>query len=442
MTAMFPAPMDSHTMLRFLIGLVVLLLTARLLGSLARRLGLPAVVGELMAGVLLGPSLLAALLPGVAHALVPGDAATMHVIDGVAQLGVLLLVGVTGSHLQADTMRRHRRTALSVSLWGLAVPMSLGVGLGFLLPLPAGNEGAADRWIYALFLGIAMGVTALPVIAKTLADMDLLHRRIGQVILTAGTVDDTVCWLLLSILAAAATGAVTLGGMAFAVLAPIGFAAAAATLGRVLVRLIMRRAAAAEGAGASVSAAVLVVLSGATIAHALRLEPIFGAFVAGLLVGAPGAADHTKLAALRTMVMAVLAPIFLATAGLRMDLTALAEPKVALAGAVVLVVAIGGKFAGAYVGARLSGLRGREGLALGAGMNARGVVEVVVASTGLRLGVLDVAAYTTIVLLAIVTSLMAAPLLRLAMRGIPETGTEHAARIGDDVRPRSPAPVA
>ncbi|MGW4941971.1 cation:proton antiporter [Actinoplanes sp. NPDC004185] len=441
MTAMFPAPMDSPTMLRFLIGLVVLLLAARLLGALARRLGMPAVVGELMAGVLLGPSLLAELAPGVAHALIPDDAATMHVIDGVAQLGVLLLVGVTGSHLQTDTMRRHRRTALSVSLWGLAVPMVLGVGLGLLLPTP-GDDGAADRWIYALFLGVAMGVTALPVIAKTLADMDLLHRRIGQVILTAGTVDDTVCWLLLSILAAAATGAVTLGGMAFAVLAPIVFGAAAATLGRVLVRLIMRRAAAAEGAGASVAAAVLVVLAGATIAHALRLEPIFGAFVAGLLVGAPGAADHTKLAALRTMVMAVLAPIFLATAGLRMDLTALAEPGVALTGAVVLVVAIGGKFAGAYVGARLSGLGGREGLALGAGMNARGVVEVVVASTGLRLGVLDVPAYTTIVLLAIVTSLMAAPLLRLAMRGIPETGAEHAARIGDDARPRSPASVA
>jgi len=433
----FPAPMDPHTMLRFLLGLVVLLLAARLLGGLARRLGLPAVVGELMAGVLLGPSLLAGLLPGVAHALLPGDAATMHVIDGVAQLGVLLLVGVTGSHIQAGTIRRYRRTALSVSLWGLVIPMSLGVGLGLLLPTPAGT----DRWIYALFLGVAMGVTSLPVIAKTLADMDLLHRRIGQVILTAGTVDDTVCWLLLSILAAAATGAVTVGGMAFAVLAPIVFAAAAATLGRVVVRFVMRRAAAAEGAGASVAAAVLVVLTGATIAHALRLEPIFGGFVAGLLVGAPGAADQAKLAPLRTVVMAVLAPIFLATAGLRVDLTALAEPRVALAGAAVLAVAVVSKFAGAYLGARLSGLDGREGLALGAGMNTRGVVEVVVASAGLRLGVLDVPAYTTIVLLAIVTSVMAAPLLRLSMRGIPETGTEQDLRIGDAVRPRSPSPV-
>ena len=437
----FPAPMDPHTMLRFLLGLVVLLLAARLLGGLARRLGLPAVVGELMAGVVQGPSLLAGFLPGVARALLPGDAATMHVIDGVAQLGVLLLVGVTGSHIQAGTIRRYRRTALSVSLWGLVIPMSLGVGLGLLLPTPAGAGGGTDRWIYALFLGVAMGVTSLPVIAKTLADMDLLHRRIGQVILTAGTVDDTVCWLLLSILAAAATGAVTVGGMAFAVLAPIVFAAAAATLGRVVVRFVMRRAAAAEGAGASVAAAVLVVLTGATIAHALRLEPIFGGFVAGLLVGAPGAADQAKLAPLRTVVMAVLAPIFLATAGLRVDLTALAEARVALAGTAVLAVAVVSKFAGAYLGARLSGLDGREGLALGAGMNTRGVVEVVVASAGLRLGVLDVPAYTTIVLLAIVTSVMAAPLLRLSMRGIPETGTEQDLRIGDAVRPRSPSPV-
>jgi Kef-type K+ transport system membrane component KefB len=316
--------------------------------------------------------------------------------------------------------------------------MAGGVGLGFLLPSPA--AGGLDRWIYALFLGVAMGVTALPEIAKTLADMRLTHRTVGQLILTAGTVDDTVCWLLLSVLTALATGTVSAGGVAFAVVAPIVFAAVAATVGRVVVRHVMRRAAAADGPGATCATAVLFVLIGAVAAQALRLEPIFGAFVAGVLVGAPGAADRAKLASLRTVVLAVLAPIFLATAGLRMDLRELSDGSVALAGLAVLAVAIGGKFAGAYVGARLSGRSSREGLAIGAGMNARGVVEVVVATTGLRLGVLDVPAYTTIVLVAIVTSVMAAPLLRLAMRGIPEDDDERGDRI-DDPPVRNPVAV-
>jgi Kef-type K+ transport system membrane component KefB len=154
------------------------------------------------------------------------------------------------------------------------------------------------------------------------------------------------------------------------------------------------------------------------------MEAVFGAFVVGILLGLPGTVDLAKMAPLRTVVLSVLAPIFMATAGLRMDLTALRRVDVALAAVAILVLAVVGKFAGAYVGARLRRMSRWEAMALGAGMNARGVVEVIIATVGLRLGVLTTATYTIVVLVAVVTSLMAPPVLRRAMRRITQNDEE------------------
>jgi Kef-type K+ transport system membrane component KefB len=170
---------------------------------------------------------------------------------------------------------------------------------------------------------------------------------------------------------------------------------------------------------------VVLVLLSAAGTQALGLEPILGAFLAGILIGASGRVDPDWENPLRTFVMAVLAPVFFATAGLRMDLTALVRPVVLLTALGVLVVAVASKLAGAYLGARVARLSHWEGLALGAGLNARGVIQVVVATVGLRVGILSVEAYTVIVLVAIVTSSMAAPMLRYAVRRIAVTGEDR-----------------
>jgi Kef-type K+ transport system membrane component KefB len=240
-------------------------------------------------------------------------------------------------------------------------------------------------------------------------------------------VTDAVGWFLLSVVSAMAVGGVHGGRVAVTIGALIGFVLAAALLGRPLVRWLFKLAGRSSDSGPSVATAVVVILGGAASTQALGLEAVFGAFVAGALIGAPGMGEvvsPVRLASLRTFVLWVGAPIFLATAGLRMDLTALRQPTVLVSALVVLAVAILGKFAGAYLGGRLSRLSPRECLALGAGMNARGVVEVVVALAGLRLGVLTPATYTIIVLVAVVTSLMAPPLLRRAMAGIDATAAE------------------
>lgn len=415
-------PLGGHQLFLFLLQVTVLLVLAFWLGRAAKRFGMPAVVGELLAGVLLGPSLLGALAPGFSGWLLPADREQVHLLEAAGQLGVLLLVGVTGSHLDLAALRRRRATAARVSLGGLLIPLALGLGLGYLLPR-ALLGGDTQRGVFAIFMGVTMCVTAIPVIAKTLSDLGMLHRDVGQLVLAAGLIDDAVGWFLLSLVSALATFGVTAGQVSLSVLYLVGFLAFAVAV-RPAVRRILRWADGSDQPGTTAAVTVIIVLLGAAITQALGMEAVFGAFVAGIVVGAPGAANQRKLAPLRTVVLSVLAPLFLATAGLRMDLTVLADVDTALAAAAVLAVAVAGKLAGAYAGARLSRLSHWESLAIGAGMNARGVVEIVIASVGLRLGVLTLASYTIVVLVAIVTSVMAPPLLRLAMARVAQTEEE------------------
>jgi K+:H+ antiporter len=434
-----PPSLGGHSLLVFLLAVATLLLIATLLGRLAGRLGMPAVVGELTTGVLLGPSLLGHAAPGVVNWLLPTGAEQMHLLDAVGQIGILLLVGLTGTHLDVAMVRRRKATAVRISLGGLLLPLALGLVAGYLLASSLTGAVGDDQLLFAAFMGVAMCVSAIPVIAKTLTDMRLLHRDVGQLTLAAGTVDDAIGWFLLSVVSMAATVGLSAGHVVKAVVYLIGFVVLAAVAGRPLARTAMRLADRSDQAGPTVATAVVIVLLGAATTQALGMEPVFGAFVAGILVGLPRAASQAKLAGLRTVVLSVLAPVFLASAGLRMDLTALGRPTVALAALVVLSVAVLGKFAGAYAGARLSRLSRWEGLAIGAGMNARGVVEVVVALTGLRLGLLNVASYTVVVLVAIVTSLMAPPLLRYATARIEHSEDERLRKIEHDTWNGSPA---
>jgi Kef-type K+ transport system membrane component KefB len=175
----------------------------------------------------------------------------------------------------------------------------------------------------------------------------------------------------------------------------------------------------------SVAVAVVTLLLFGAGTQAVGMEPILGTFLGGILIGSSGRSNLEWLAPMRTFVLAVLAPIFFATAGLRMDLTALGRPEILVSAIAVLTVAIAGKFIGAYLGARMTRLSHWEGVALGAGLNARGVIEVIIAMVGLRLGILGTAAYTVIVLVAVVTSLMAPPILRLAARRIRTTSADR-----------------
>ena len=410
-----PPPIAADSLWLFLLQVGVLLTLALLLGRLAVRFHLPPLVGELLAGIVLGPSVLGAAAPSFTSWLFPPDAQQAHLLDSVAQIGVVLLVGLTGFSLDLGQLRRQIKPAVGVSVGGVLVPVGSGVLTGYLLPasvVPAG----VDRVVFALFVGVAMGVSAIPVIAKTLTDMGLVHTRVGRLILTAGVFDDAIGWLLLSIVSAMAVTGVHPGLVLLSLGQLAGFLLAAALVARPLVRLALNRANRSSGPGPVIVTVAAVVLLGAAAGQALRLEAVFGAFVAGVVVGSCPGFDRTRLEPLRIMVISVLAPLFLATVGLRVTLADLMDGSTPAVAAVVLVIAVASKFGGGYAGGRAGGLGHWDALSVGAGLNARGVVGIIVASVGRSLGLLTPGMYATVLLLAITTSLMAPVVLRWTTR--------------------------
>ncbi|AEM84237.1 sodium/hydrogen exchanger [Streptomyces violaceusniger Tu 4113] len=429
LTAAAPvAPLGGHSAVLLLTQLTVLVVSAHLLGRLAKRVGLPAVVGELGVGVLLGPSVFGQFVPRASDWVFPQQAGQFHLLDSVALLGVLVLVGVTGISLDFTLVRRRGGTVAWISLLGLVIPFGLGAVVAMKLLPGVLRPQHAQPTVFALFLGVALCVSAIPVIAKTLLDMGLIHRNVGQLILAAGTMDDIVGWLLLSVVSAMAADGLHTGTVLGPILHLAGLLLVLTVLGRPLVRGAMRWAQRSQSSAAVVVTAVAVLLMCATGTAALGLEPVFGAFLGGILIGTSSAVSLGSLAPLNNGLSATLAPVFFATAGLRMDMGALGQPAVLGGALLILGVAILGKFAGALLGGLTGRLNRWEILALGAGMNARGVVQLVVAAVGLRLGVLNTQSYTIIVLTAVITSVMAPPLLRLAMRRLEITAQEESRR--------------
>lgn len=418
-----PPPIAAHSLLLFLLQVGLLLGAALLLGRLARHLNMPAVVGELVAGVLFGPTLLGHVAPRLDTWLLPATATQFHLLDAVGQIGVVLLVGVTGIEIDFGLVRRQGPTALRVGLAGLIIPLGLGIAAGLLAPHELLSAGGS-RGAFALFVGVAMCVSALPVIAKTLSDMHLLHRNIGQLTIASGVVDDVIGWLLLSVVSAIAASKIRGGTVAMSVVYLALCVLVTATVARPLTRAAFARAQRSPESGPTITTAVLVIVLCAATTQAMGFEAAFGAFLGGLLIGSAGKVDLGRLAPLRAVVMSVFAPLFFATAGLRVDLSKLGHPVPLIAAIVALLIAVGGKFAGAYIGAVSSRLSRWEALALAGGMNARGVIQIVVATVGLSVGVLDTTTYTIVILVAIITSLMAPPILRRAMPHILQTEEE------------------
>ena len=415
-----------HDILVLLVQVAVLLLTARAMGEIARRLGQPAVVGEISAGILLGPSLLSGFIPAIGAWIVPGTPLSGYLLEVVALFGALFLLLITGLETDLGLIRQHARTAIGVSMGGIIVTLVTGFALGWSLPDELlGNPGDPQgRLVFAMFVATAMSISAIPVIAKVLMDLNLMRRDIGQTIIAAGMSDDTIGWMLLSIVAGlAGTGVITGGAIFQAVGSVVLFMAASFTLGRWLVKrsldFVQDEVRAPDRL---VTLVIVLTLAWGAVTQALGLEAVLGAFVMGILFGQqPRLPDevHDKL---NTISLAVFTPIFFAVAGLKVNARVLLEPDLLFITLLVIAVASGGKVLGTYLGARLIGKRDHwTALSFGAGLNARGAMEIIIATIGLELGILSQEMFSIIVVMAMATSLMAPPALRWVLaRVTPE----------------------
>ncbi len=422
-------PLGHHQLLLVLLELSLLLLLSRGLGEVMRRINFPPVVGELLAGVLLGPSLFGLLFPNLYAEVFPQSQQQSDLLSVVSWLGVLCLLVVTGLETDLKLIIRKGKTALLISLGGIVIPFVTGFVLGWFLP----ESFLADpnkRLVFSLFIATAMSISAVPVIAKVLMDLNLIRRDIGQVTLAAGMTDDTIGWILLSVVSGlASSGKFDFGTVFRSVSAAILFLAITFTIGRTIVDQILRWVDDKVG-GVTASLSVLLVLSfsAAAFTQYLGIEAALGAFVVGILAGQSRRFSREAGHILEVFTAGFLAPIFFASAGLKVNLIALLNPQTLVFGLLVLTVACVGKFTGAYIGSRAGGLSHWEGMAMGSGMNARGAMEIVVATIGLSLGVLNPQMYSIILMVAIITSLMAPPLLRWSLSKVT-IGEEERSRL-------------
>lgn len=411
-------PPAEHQVLVFLAQLAVILVLARLLGQLMRSIGQPAVIGELAAGLILGPSALGVVAPDVYGWLFPSDAVQSAMLFSVGWLGVLLLLVITGFEIDLRLIRKLGRAAGWVSVSSLVVPMAFGFAVGLAMPVLFLGE-ADDRLFFALFMGVALSISSLPVVAKVLTELGLMRRNFAQLTMAVATVNDVVGWILLGLIAGLVqSGTLSLSDLGTTLGALAGFLVLAFTVGQVVVNGVFRRLQRRQsGQAAGVAFIVILALVAGVATQAIGVEAVLGTFVVGMLVGRSNFRQREAERHLETATLSVFAPLFFATAGLRVDLSLLNERDVLVWSLVVVGVASISKFLGAILGGMKSHLAFRESAALGVGLNARGALEIVVAAVGLSLGILNRASYSVVVLMAMATSIMAPPMLRALTRG-------------------------
>ena len=399
--------MNSHQAAVLLLDLALILTISRVFGALAGRLGQPPVVGELFAGILVGPTLMHG---AIARVLFPLDGRPF--LSTLANLGVALFMFAVGLEIDQTPLKGRLRRALSVSTGAIVGPLSLAIPLGLYL---AQHHATANRPSFVLFICAAMSVTAFPVLARILADAGLLRSALGGVALACAAINDVVAWSLLGVVVAVVTGAVQWQlalslpylVLMFSVVRPL-----LARLGRAAddtQRLSDR--------GFAIVLAGLLLSSGFT--EAIGLHFIFGAFLFGIVMPRSTRLHEQVLGSVERLSSTLLLPVYFVVAGLQVNLSGLGGVELGEL-MLILLVAVVGKFGGAFVGARVQGVPGRDALVLGALMNTRGLTELVILTVGFQLGVLGGRVYSLMAVMALITTAMTGPLLHLLRRASRE----------------------
>jgi Kef-type K+ transport system membrane component KefB/nucleotide-binding universal stress UspA family protein len=429
--------LNSSTEPAFIAEIVVLLVMGRLLGEVAQRFGQPPIMGQLLAGIVLGPSLFGALFPHLREMLFPASVEQKSMLQAVSQLGILMLLLLTGMETDLALVRKVRTSAILIALSGIAVPFVCGFALGEVLPASLLPD-AGKRLLTALFLGTALSISSIKIVAMVVRDMNFMRRNLGQIIVASAIIEDTAGWIVISItLGIASRGMVDAMSLAKTVLGIAVFLGASFTVGRPLVFRLIRWVNDTFQSEFAVITTILVIMGGmALITAALGVQTVLGAFVAGVLIGESPILTRHIDAQLRGLIVALFMPVFFAMAGLSADLRILGNQQLLfLTGGLILIASLG-KFSGAWLGAKLSGLSGREGIALGCAMNARGSTEIIVATIGLTAGALTQNLFTMIVTMAVLTTTFMPPMLRAALSGLPISREERARLEREDVDAR------
>lgn len=429
----------TNEVLEFLVILVILLSTARIMGELFKKLGLPAIIGELLGGILLGPSFIGALFPGFFQSVFIDPKQSSVAFDGLSRLSVMLLLFIAGMEVRLENIRTRGKAAAKISLSGIIFPLAMGFGFTWLFYSVFFSEPTENKLAPALFMGTALSITALGVMAKILIDIDMIKSRFGNLMMTAAMIDDIIGWMLFSVVITIADLKAESKFSAVTVLLIIaGYTAFLISIGRTMVVNPILRFAnnKLSKPGAELSLAMILCLLSGIFTEWLGIKAIFGAFIMGVAVGNSPYFSEKAKETFHDIVTYVFSPLFFVSIGLKVNFVANFDLSIV---AFVLAISIAGKILGGYIGARLSGFKSNKAIAVGFGMNARGSQEIVLGLVALQAKIIDEKIFVGLVIMTFVTIVMAGPGIKYFLARQHNKPSDSAIRKPEEVSTGIPA---
>jgi Kef-type K+ transport system membrane component KefB len=395
-----------------LVQLSVMLVVGRLFAEVLRKMNQPAVIGEILAGILLGPTVLGMLKPDWFEALYPAGAVAGVVLSGFVQVAVIMLLFIAGLEVDLHIVWQQGRQALTTSLFGLIIPFSVGFVFPYFFPQFFGIADVNGRLTFALFMGTAMAITALPVIVRILMDINLFKSRMGLLVVSSAMVDDLVGWLIFSVI----LGLIGKEGsmpLINTIILTIGFAVFMLTIGRGMLNRVLpwvNKNFAWPGGVLSLSLALCFLAAAFT--EYIGIHAIFGAFIMGVALGDSEHFSERAKEIVHQFINNVFAPLFFVSIGLRVNFILNFDLGLTL---IILAIAFVGKIVGSGLGTRLGGFSWKESLAAGFGMNARGAMEIILGLIALENGLINEKVFVSLVIMALVTSMTSGPLMKWSL---------------------------
>ena len=407
--------MKHNEVINLLVALGTMLLVGRIFGEFFRKLRMPLGVGELMAGVLLGPSLLGQYFPALSDTVFTTKGNVGMVINGIGTISVIMLLFAAGMEVELSVIRQQGKTAFKTSFVGLVIPLILGFIAGYYYYDYLGGRNNQSAIVFALFVGTAMAITALPVIARTLMDLNLFKTKIGQIIIAAAMFDDLTGWMLFSVI----LGMMHKGTDPYSIFYTIGFTLTFAVLMLSVGRLFINRSLPwaqrnLSWPGGVMAFSLSLAFLGAAFTEQIGIHAIFGAFIVGIAIGDSVHFNEKTREIIQQFITNIFAPIFFVSIGFKVDFIKNFDFSISL---IVLLLAIICKLLGSGLGALWGRLSWRESLAVGFGMNARGAMEIVLGLIALQAGLITEQLFVALVIMAILTSIMAGPMLQYFITG-------------------------
>ena len=392
-----------------LVQIIVILAVARFVGYLFRRIHQPQVMGEMVAGILLGPSLLGWVAPGVSAALFPPE--SLGFLSALSQIGLILFMFLVGLELDLKSLRGNGHTTVTISHVSITAPFFLGTALALFL-YPRLSESTVPFTHFALFMGTAMSITAFPVLARILSERNLMRTRLGTITIACAAIDDVTGWCILAgvvLLVRSTDEATSFWLVLFSSI--IYILVMLFVVRRLLPRLSDNYHKNGRFSQNMMAVVFLLVLVSGLITEQIGIHALFGAFLAGVIMPKEHVFVHAMNEKLEYVAVVLLLPLFFALTGLRTSIGLVSGAAMWFFCFLIILVAIMGKFGGSTLAARVSGMPWREAGALGILMNTRGLMELIILNIGLEIGVISPALFTMMVLMALITTFMTTPVL-------------------------------